>query len=675
MISKKSFIKVSTLAVAVSLFALPLTAMAAAHSSAPTTTTLITNSPPVLGTVSESWVQSYVGGGSSDNRAESSTSLPTNAGRVITFTGTADDPNAADPYHLAICKTAIAQPTAAGSPTCNGGSWGSIGSEAADNAETTVTYTTQTGDVESNAWFAYACDKVAGSYTTGTALFTQTSGSVAGTGTAWSSNMVGRKIKTTGGDFYSITGFTNATTITISPVFAETTTSSTTYEMSNAACSLVNQGSGDSGTPFLVNHAPTFGTMTFSDSTDTSIAPGETIKFLQPNAQIDDADTVSSQDTVNLYVCSGEVGQGGVTTAFNYKTGACTGGTLLCSHTGVNPTSANATCNDGSTITSIPTAWRADYTVRIFMKDNHDFESSSGTQDQDFAVIDVAPTLTSYDTTDSTITLAAGVADSGSTYIATLVDDNGDMDVTLVEGYLFDDDALNLSSGACTPDENTCYKDTLCDLTTVSSAGVGPKLSLGQDKDLIATCASTAQWNANPGSNWEVHVNVTDSGAVGLVTNLAESSVNYTVNSIVAINVTQSTIAYGTVSLGTLSAVQTITLQNYGNNILDVLLHGTDMAGTPSGTIVAAKQKWHNTSDGTFWASSGNVMKNSSTGAVLKVDGCADRAMAIRNEVAVTTEDESMYWQIEIPSTQIAGSYTGTNTFVAAINSTCADGQ
>ena len=52
-------------------------------------------------------------------------------------------------------------------------------------------------------------------------------------------------------------------------------------------------------------------------------------------------------------------------------------------------------------------------------------------------------------------------------------DDNGDLDVDNVAGYFFDDTAIDLTSGACTPDENDCYENATCTLSGLSSSG-GP---------------------------------------------------------------------------------------------------------------------------------------------------------------------------------------------------------
>ncbi|HVM76709.1 MAG TPA: hypothetical protein VMU07_00975 [Candidatus Paceibacterota bacterium] len=95
----------------------------------------------------------------------SSTSTPTNAGSNVTWNGIATDPNS-DSFYLLLCKTS-STPTAGvagGPPTCGGGAgnnWG-VSSLTASGANATTTYTTQSSDPQSDAWFAWICDNNAG---------------------------------------------------------------------------------------------------------------------------------------------------------------------------------------------------------------------------------------------------------------------------------------------------------------------------------------------------------------------------------------------------------------------------------------------------------------------------------------------------------------------------------
>jgi uncharacterized delta-60 repeat protein len=136
----------------------------------------------------------------------SSAATPTNVGSNVTFTATASDPNG-DNYYVAICKTAAITPHNGSAPTCDGGSWGSVGGSTVSGSPITpITYTTLASDPESNVWYAYACD-----------------------GNGISDN-----------------------------------------------CSAYAQGSGATGSPFYVNHAPSLGTVAIGPTcgSTASIDPG-----------------------------------------------------------------------------------------------------------------------------------------------------------------------------------------------------------------------------------------------------------------------------------------------------------------------------------------------------------------------------------------------------------------
>ena len=69
-------------------------------------------------------------------------------------------------------------------------------------------------------------------YSTGTATFTLGSATVTGSGTTWTTAMVGRKIAlSVGAPYYRISAFTSTTSITIADVYAEATSSGSAYSI------------------------------------------------------------------------------------------------------------------------------------------------------------------------------------------------------------------------------------------------------------------------------------------------------------------------------------------------------------------------------------------------------------------------------------------------------------
>jgi len=424
-------------------------------------------------------------------------------------------------------------------------------------------------------------------------------------------------------------------------------------------CSSVSQGAGSTGSPFNVNHAGTFGTVTSTDAGGGTIAPGDTIRFtLVHPANLADADTDTTQDTLTMHVCTA------ATTAYDYSANTCTNGATICDSSAVNPTTTDATCNDGISLTTVPTA-HATYNYKVYVEDQHNFPAS-GTAAQTYDVIEMAPVITGWTTTDNINgTITAGGSDVIS-YAVAIEDYNGDNDISNVEGRFFD--KLGGTLNTCTANEKNCYIQTSCTLGSVSSpTGAGTKTAMGLDKDLTADCSATVWFNANASNGWEFHVNPTDSGSV--VTGLADTAVSKVVAALSAIGVTPATIAYGSLAVNTDSSFLSSALQNQGNQIIDVLVSGTNMT-SGSDTIAAAQQKWNEINADFTWSSSGVALVTSaSVGG--ESNGCLNRDLAVRAVHGTATEDESIAWKIHIPLAQASGSYTGTNTFATTSNSSC----
>lgn len=553
----------------------------------PQTTTTIANVVPTFTSHTvESWTQAYVGNVTTDARAESSTTYPTNEGTNLIFTATANDTNN-DDYYLIVCDAAGVTTGNASAPSCTGTQI-CVSTSTASDAAATCTKDTTGVAAEKTEWYSYVCDSN-------------------------SSGLCSAASNTSQGGANDETGGTEA------------------------------------GSPFYVNHVPTFTSASIS-----AVDPGGTLTIY--NTSDADSDINSSQDTISFYVCNN------ATTAFDFKAHTCTGGAFVCNQTGVNPNSANATCDNTADVT-IPTA-NATYTVKIYVEDNHNFAAASQTQTYD--VNDVAPIITSY--TLDTVAMTAGSSDV-VTHVVTFTDDNGDNDPTLVDMVFFDSAA---TTDACSADENECYRFDNEDLTgpahcTVSdrsAAGTG-KTALGTDNSLSLSCNFTVWYNANA-ADWKFSATVTDGNGDA---NFADSNV-VTVATLSAINIPEASIAYGNVAVGADSSAQTTTLQNAGNQIIDVLVDGTDMTGGGH-TIAAAQQKWNYTTGNFDWSTGTGVVLIGNAASGNDAAGCMNRDLAVRADHSLTTEDEAIAWEIRIPAAQEAGSYTGTNTFETTLSTSC----
>lgn len=121
--------------------------------SADTATTSV-----VVGNAAPSFSSIVENPSSADGDGEGSTAgNPTNEGDLITWKGTATDPNG-DDWYLAICKeNSIATNTSA-APTCGGsGAWVITGTTTSATEQTATTSTTGVSATSSD-WYAFACD-------------------------------------------------------------------------------------------------------------------------------------------------------------------------------------------------------------------------------------------------------------------------------------------------------------------------------------------------------------------------------------------------------------------------------------------------------------------------------------------------------------------------------------
>jgi hypothetical protein len=96
---------------------------------------------------------------------------------------------------------------------------------------------------------------------------------------------------------------------------------------------------------------------------------------------------------------------------------------------------------------------------------------------------------------------------------------------------------------------------------------------------------------------------------------------------------------------------------NYGNSPINSNLAGTDMSGTPSGTLQSTYIHWYLTPG--FNYSIGNTLKNG--GEVVSVN--------LAKPTSNATSSNSIYWGIGIPGGVTHSIFKGTSVFSAVLNS------
>jgi uncharacterized delta-60 repeat protein len=373
-------------------------------------------------------------------------------------------------------------------------------------------------------------------------------------------------------------------------------------------------------------------------------------------AAVTDPDANAASSLVDVHVCSTD----------SFSNGACTG-TELCSIKGARSGDSAQCVING--LVPIPTM-HGTYPAYVFTVDSNGFQGT-GSPTESYAVTDTPPYISdASDYSVSDITLTAGQS-TAKTYTVTVKDDNGDTDlVNSATGYLYNGSAI-FTDGACPPHENNCYESTPCSLSGNTDYS-GPGLGMPASNEATATCDLTVWFNTRAGSNWFFHVNPADGNG-----NNSDSpdSNGIQVFPLQALNVStpSNAIAYGTIVLGGTSDGKAITLQNYGNQVMDVLVQGTDMTRTGGGSIDHANQRWSNTAQDFNYAD-GNILTDNASGATTKALGCADLNLSVRSDHASSIgSDQPLFWKLMIPSTLTAGTYSGTDTLISAANDQCSD--
>ena len=347
----------------------------------------------------------------------------------------------------------------------------------------------------------------------------------------------------------------------------------------------------------------------FSDSPDP-IDAGSVITF---SFMASDSDTDTATDTVALLICK-TAGISGT---------ACDGGANDSWCTLTSATSSNPSCT-----TTASGIGSQDYYAYIF--DNHTLGAAENGISGSFTINNATPTVGSI--TPGAISLVEN-STTTATSSCTVTDNNGYEDLASVIAILYDSNATNSSCGA---DNNTCYPSIACATSSCSS------------NQCNASCSADVWYYANASDGWEWEVTATDDGALSG----NNTSATTTVTSLIALDVAESTIDYGSLNLGATSSQATTTVVNTGNVSLDSFISGTDMT-CQLGSIVSTQQHY-STSTGFSWADGGALSTSP-----------ASSSLDLPQRTSGSVSDY-IYWLLKIPDTGAGGSCTGTNTIEAA---------
>jgi len=436
---------------------------------------------------------------------------------------------------------------------------------------------------------------------------------------------------------------------------------------SDSACTTAYSNSGRTGTggtPFSVNHRPTFTAV----SDDSGKDPGGTVRVTADT--YNDTDTGGSQDTVSMYVCTTAAFTGGGSPACDVS--------QWCNVTGVTPT-ATLACdltvpNPAAHGTDVQNYWP-------YIVDNHGFTATSGKQGsaEAYDVNDVAPTISAGPSLNGGSAISLIGAEKSTKDIdvtVTITDDNGCDDIdatnTFADVYQYD---LVASWDSCNEnvedDDNKCYARTICSYDSGTDAcGAMPDITGGYK------CTVSFQYYANPtdaNTPWnddQWRATLVPGDGQGPNSAGKGDATDVELESFLALDLAAgyTSIAYeanagGDMDPGTNNdpLLEKTRVEATGNCALDVNLYGVVMQGTGT-DIPIGNQRYASGSSAPTWAE-GTVLV-ASTGEELELN--------VPKTITETPEWERIWWGIDIPVGQTAGGYSGTNT-ITAIKAEVAD--
>lgn len=405
-----------------------------------------------------------------------------------------------------------------------------------------------------------------------------------------------------------------------------------------ASCSTASQGTGNSGSPFNVNHTPGFTAIT----NDSPANPGESLTWSATSSD-------SDGNTVKLLVCK----------TASITNGVCDGGEW-CSSSQV---ASNPTCTYNVPGVSADGTFNA----YAYIVDQYNVASESVTQgtNSSFTVSNTTPSVSNVTLNGGLDILPEEATTKAVSVTATVTDTNGcsTSEITNVYAYVY---RSGISYAGCDTsaegNNNNCYAEVACSQDALScNAGTGAA---------TYTCTINMQYYADPTDtgtqhpteNWLATVKAIDNNSA---TSNAQITTGVEVSSLVAFSV-QDAINYGSLGVGEANDPldKTLLTTATGNVGLDQEHSGipnmcTNYNATTNPTcatvvgtqIPVANQKYALT--GVAYAS-GTTLSTTPTEVELNIA-----------KVTSTATTGTTYWGIQIPTGTLAGTYNGANTITA----------
>lgn len=202
----------------------------------------------------------------------------------------------------------------------------------------------------------------------------------------------------------------------------------------------------------------------------------------------------------------------------------------------------------------------------------------------------------------------------------------------------------------CTANNQSCYITT----ASVNNCSGGTSANATATVGIYYFAQATDASSTFPTQNWLAQVSARDA-ANGTST---ASSVGIELNTLLAIDVPVSTLAYGSLSPGsnTGSSNQTVSVRNVGNSSSTVRVSGTNLA-SGSNNIATTSQHYAATPF-TFGAAE----------AVLTDIATTVSGLLLGTPTSTSILQANTFWGIQVPAGRPIGTYSGTNIFTAVFS-------
>jgi hypothetical protein len=428
------------------------------------------------------------------------------------------------------------------------------------------------------------------------------------------------------------------------------------------------QGSGNSGSPFVVNHKPNFSTF----SNNSPAVPGATVTW---TALASDTDNFTgSTDTVQLFVCK----------AADFTGTACGAAGSVCSSAAslVNPTCTSSI--------AIPTQDQG-YSTFGYIIDQHQFPAVGGPQGSNATetVSAVAPTIASSSinllnvggsSTPLTLTNPGGQT-TGFQVTFTASDNNsclnpvGGQEVATASIDVF---RSGVGLGSCSSTGNynpsSCYPTAVGSTTwPVTCSQNGGSCSGSSSINSQWTCTFPLWYVADPtdgtatstqyyNQSWVAAVQATS--YLGATSTVTQGSATNSVISFLASQLNTPGINFGALTPGstTPTTAASTTMSELGNIGLNETLYGVSLC--PNYPTCPVSTTSTIPVNQIVYASS--VVAYGSGVSLAVNPGSLFAIQILKSTSTATSSLGATYWGISVPSTiQLSGAYTGQNTFIA----------